>query len=847
MDKINITDYLSSVMKPARYIDHEINAVRKDLGNVSLKFGLAFPDTYEIGMSHLGMQILYSILNERADIACERVFAPWIDMETLLREKGAPLTTLESEIPLKDLDILGFSVQYELLYTNILNMLELGGIPLLSADRSNNDPLVIGGGPSVFNIEPMADFFDCILIGDGEQAVLDISNIVIQAKEEKKSRRELLEELTKIKGIYVPEFFDVSYNADGTIKAVTPLLEGYDRIEKSLITDLNKAPQPERPVVPSLEAVHDRLSIEIARGCTRGCRFCQAGMVTRPLRERKPERILDYMEKTLRNTGYDEVSLLSLSTGDYTSIEPLMCSTVAMLQDRRVSVSLPSLRVGTLGTNLASEIKKVRKTGFTMAPEAGSERLRRLINKGITEEDLLRGIREIFTLGWSVVKLYFMIGLPTETREDLNEIIRLGREVRRTAREAGGKKLKINMSAATFIPKPFTPFQWEPQLGLDDSSERLFYLRKEAKKSGLGLKWHDTRLSMLEGMFARGDRRLSGLLLCAFKKGCRFDGWSDVMSWARWQEAIVESGVDMDFYTTRRRDFSEILPWDHIDCGVTKEFLKTEMEQAVSLTETPDCAHARCTDCGVCDHKIVKNILHKTQTLENRRKNRTVAGVDPLRVRMVFSKTGRLRFLGHLDLVRVMTRAFARAGIVLCHSKGFNPKPKLNFATPLPVGIESTDEYMEMEIEPLGQYMPETFAQRINTVLPEGLKILSVKFIPLKVPPLSAMMQAQQYLIFLKNGPVGLDIEPQRIDAVVRDFLKQDSIEVRIERGDKVKVLDMRALVGQLSLTDDSTLSVTILKTQGSSIKPHEAVAHLLSIPASKACLLPILKTRTVL
>lgn len=838
----NIKDFLPLVRKPSRYIGGEVNSIKKDLSKVRLTFALAFPDAYEVGMSHLGLQILYQILNAREDIACERVYAPWADMEALLRDKGLRLSTLESSIPLSNLDILGFSLQYELSYTNILQMMDLGGVPFFSKERREGDPFVVGGGPSAFNPEPVSEFFDFFLLGDGEEAVLEIADAVIVGKEKGWKRGEVLEKFSSIPGVYVPSFFEPVYNEDGTIREITPLKPGYNKITKRTVPDINALPLPTRPVIPYMETIHDRVSVEIARGCTRGCRFCQAGSIYRPVRERTPANILKIVETALKNTGYDEVSLLSLSTGDYTLIEELITGLMSRAEKDRVAVSLPSLRVGTLSARLANEIKKVRKTGFTLAPEAGSERLRQLINKGIKEEDLFAAAHDVFSLGWKLMKLYFMIGLPTETDEDIAEIARLAECVRAIGKRASGKSPQINVSVASFIPKPYTPFQWEPQISLEECARRQGFLRAKLGSLNLGFKWHDPKMSILEGVFARGDRRLSGVILNAFKKGCRFDGWSERFSFDAWKAAFAEEGVEMDFYTARKRPHDEVFPWDHLNPGVTKEFLLKEMKAALDLARTPDCKVDRCSNCGVCDHKIIKNVTVVDDSLE-----KVMAGSAPepetLRLRLRFSKTGELKYLSHLELVNTIVRAIKRANLPLKYSQGFHPLPKISFSSTLPVGIESLDEYMDIELLKDGNVSAPGALERLNSVLPDGLKVLSAEAFSLKVSLPSAILT--EYFMDLKDCPLGLNIDSERIEGIVRDFLNKDSLKIRVDKGEEkaAKEIDIRAAVEALSVHGEGTLKLVLKKAEGSTARPHDILAALLDIPRQYASLIPVVKT----
>lgn len=855
----SIKEWLPLVRKPGRYIGGEVNSITKDLSTVRLKFGMAFPDAYEVGMSHLGIQILYQILNARQDVACERVFAPWLDMEALLREKGIRLSTLESGIALDKLDILGFSLQYELSYTNVLNMLELGGITLDSASRRKDEPFIIGGGPVAYNPEPVADFFDAFLLGDGEDAVLEISDAVIQGRAKSEDRIDILRRLSKIDGVYVPSFFDVSYNADGTVKKIVALAQGSAKIKKRVVPDINDVALPLRPVVPNVETIHDRVTVEITRGCTRGCRFCQAGMIYRPVRERRPENVVKIVRGALANTGYDEVSLLSLSAGDYTLIEDLLAVLMGRFVEGNVALSLPSLRVGTLSATLAGEIKKVRKTGFTLAPEAGSERMRTLINKGIKEEDLLKAANAIFTLGWRALKLYFMIGLPGETDDDVAEIARLADCVKKVGKLAcGGRAPQINVGLSTFIPKPFTPFQWEPQITLDECLKKHAAVRKRLSALKLGFKWHEPEMSVMEGVFSRGDRRLGRVILSAFKKGCRFDGWGEEFKFGLWQSAFKEAGMDPAFYTHRRRPLEEVFPWDHLDPGVTKPFLYGEWKRAVELSNTPDCKVDRCGACGVCDHKVIKNIVAadsgflKDMAAETMRQGQVSADgkrfkTPSVRMRLRFSKTAEARFLSHLELVSAVTRALRRANIPVKYSEGFHPLPKLSFSQPLPVGMESLDEYMDIEVEDTGGAMkPDELMERLNKTAPMGLRFLAAQTLSLQQGPASAIIKSEEYLIFLENGPLGLKISPENMDGILRDFHGKASVIVRIVKEKRTDEVDIKPLVGGLALAEGGALRLILRKGESKNIRPHDVLAGLFGISRADASLIPVLKIREI-
>lgn len=594
------------VEKPGRYLGNERGAIRKDLATVRCRFALAFPEVYEIAQSHLGLQVLYDILNRHAAIAAERCYAPWPDLERLLRARSLPLISLENGLALRDFDVVGFSLQYELTYTNLLTMLELGGIPWRTDDRTPDDPVVIAGGPCAFNPEPLAPFLDAVLLGDGEEAVIQIAEVVGQW--DRRDRAALHAQLADVPGLYVPSLFTPRYHADGTIAAVEPRDPGHAVVRKRVLPDLNSAPPPRAPVIPNITVVHDRASVEVMRGCVKGCRFCQAGYIYRPLRERDPEQVTEHTKQLVRNTGYEEVSLLSLSTGDYSGVNPVLKDLMDELTPERVAVSLPSTRVDALDPRILDQIRRVRKTSFTIAPEAGTQRLRDVIQKEYKEEELMDAARLFADLGWRAVKLYFMIGLPSETEEDVLGIALLAERVRRAA----GNRLKVTASVSTFSPKPHTPFQWAAELSLEETQARQSLLRHELHRRGIEFRWHDGRLTMLEGIFARGDRRLAPVIEAAQRQGARFDGWSEFARLDTWLEILAAQGLDPAFYL-RRRSLDETLPWDHLDAGLSKRFLRQELARAVEGTLTPDCSIERCTYCGACDFKAVTNVDYHTE------------------------------------------------------------------------------------------------------------------------------------------------------------------------------------------------------------------------------------------
>ena len=608
MRKLALSDeILMQVEKPARYIGNEVNAVMKNKDEVQVRFAMCFPDVYEIGMSHLGIQIIYDMLNQFEDVWCERVYSPWVDLDAIMRKEHIPLFALESQDPIKKFDFLGITIQYEMCYTNILQVLDLSGIPLLSKDRSEEDPIVIGGGPCTYNPEPICDFFDLFYIGEGETQYRNLLNLYTECKRKKESRKEFLRKAARIPGMYVPSLYDVTYKEDGTIKERIPLAEGIPMtITKELVSDVSNTYYPKKPVVPFIKVTQDRVVLEIQRGCIRGCRFCQAGQLYRPVRERSLEMLETYAVEMLENTGHEEISLSSLSSSDYSKLPELLDFLIEKCDERKINISLPSLRIDAFSLDVMNKVQDVKKSSLTFAPEAGSQRLRNVINKGLTEEVILEGSRLAFEGGWTRVKLYFMLGLPTETQEDIRGIAELSNKIaavfyETVPKEKRNGRVQIVASTSFFIPKPFTPFQWAPQCTKEEFLDKAYQTRtaitSQLNQKSIKYNWHEADVSVLEGILARGDRKLNQAILRAYEKGCMYDAWSEYYKNDIWMETFEECGIDISFYTTRARGDDESFPWDFLDCGVTKQFLLREWHRAQEESVTPNCK-MQCQGCG---------------------------------------------------------------------------------------------------------------------------------------------------------------------------------------------------------------------------------------------------------
>ncbi len=731
--KDKIQKQLLKVKSPSRYIGGEFNSIVKDKSKVDVRFAFCFPDAYDVGMSHIGMKILYSLKNARENWWCERVFAPWPDYEALMRENDIPLYGLESLDPIKEFDFIGFTIQYELCYTNILNMLDLAGLPVPAAERSEDDPIVIAGGPCVCNPEPLCDFIDLFVIGEGEEANLELMELYEQMKKSGEyTKQSFLERAAQIGGIYVPSFYDVSYKEDGRIESVVPNRAGVpEKVTKRIIADFDKVFYPEKFVIPFSEIVHDRSVVEVLRGCIRGCRFCQAGFIYRPFREKRADTILKEAKCLCSSSGYEELSLASLSTSDHYDIEGVLSKMTGYTEGERINLALPSMRIDRFNKELMEQLSKVRKSGLTFAPEAGTARLRDVINKNLTEDEIMSACRTAFEGGYAGVKLYFMLGLPTETDEDIIGIADLAKRIAdlyfNMKDRPRGQKLSISISCATFVPKPFTPFQFEPQISVDEINRRQKLLLDCVKgKRYINVSYHNYKISVLEAALAKGDRRQGAVIKRAWELGCKFDGWDELYNFDAWMQAFADTNTDIEFYSHRGSAYDEQMPWEHLDYMVTKEFLIRENKKAHEGIATRNCREG-CSGCGVnkaagkeCFADEKSGALTSpvpAQATAEAPHGEPLANKKPVRV--FFEKKGRAVYISHLDLLRAMQRALKRSELPVWYSEGFNPRIYLNFPLALSLGVEGTREPMDFYI--VEDISFEEIVSRLNGELPEGL------------------------------------------------------------------------------------------------------------------------------
>lgn len=824
----NYQEFLDRVRMPTRYIGGEVNSVVKNPEDVKLTFALAFPDLYEIGTSYFGGQILYHILNRRNDTAAERFYTPASDMEALMAENAVPMLSLENSTPLSSFDIIGFSLLYELNFTNILTMLKLSGIPFFAEERADTFPLIIAGGPCAFNPEPVAEFFDAVVIGDGEEVLDKLADMVIRFKEEGgSSKKSLLKELAGIQGVYVPSFFTPVYDDRGVLVETRCTEDGAAPVKRSILGSFDDNSFPVSPFVPFAKPVHDRLRLEIARGCSRGCRFCQAGMIYRPVRERSRENLIEIAQKSLDATGYRDISLLSLSTGDYSNLESLMEELSCLNKDHLTSISLPSVRAEKLTPGLMEIIRKVRKTGFTIAPEAGSQRLRDVINKKITEQEIFDTVNNAFQLGWQHIKLYFMVGLPHEKQADIEAICSLSRRLAGIKTKGSAKgRTKVNVSVAAFIPKAHTAFQRSGQISSAQAFETLDFLKENLRHPGINLKWQDPRMSMLEGVFARGDRRLAKVLAAAHENGCRLDGWADMFRFDLWERTFAEQGIDPDFYL-RERARREALPWDHIDSGISSEFLEKECRKAAEGVTTADCRDEECTGCGICDFETVAPVLDTSSSLPGSTPSNARGSKDRdefIKYEVFYSKLGRAGYFGHLEFAKIIRRAVRRAGLRVKYTRGFNPEMKIAFNNPLPVGMESEEEFFILHAD--AAHKPAEMADALNACLPGGINVNRIE-----VCSASHDMDDSGRSVY-KVVVNGLHLEQEAVDRFMAcdEWILED-----VSGKGKKRTTDLRQVVEKIEVIDSTLdschLSMVLQKCNQRIIRPGEILKHCFHVP----------------
>ena len=826
------TRILSRVSKPGRYLGNEHNIIKKEWQDLTTSIALAFPDVYDTAMPYNGFQILYHILNREADIAAERVYAPWPDMEALMREHGLPLYSLESKHALGDFDIVGFSLPYDLLYTNILTMLDLADIPIWSKDRTARDPFVIAGGTNAYNPEPVADFFDLVVIGDAEELVVELVRRIGAGRRAGRTRRQILEDVASMpEGIYVPEFYTHERNDQGQLVAINKnFQDAPDRVKSAKIPVLDASNYPIRPVVPIIETAQDRLALEVMRGCTQGCRFCHAGMVYRPVRERQPSELIETAKATLAATGQKNLSLLSLSTSDYTGLGEVVEGMRPYLKENRVSVSFPSMRLDTFTRDIAAIASEERKSGLTFAPEAGTWRMRRVINKLISDDDLRSSVKIALDGGWQTLKFYFMLGLPTETEADLQGIVDLIREVQEMARSYG--KIKINVTLSTFIPKPETPFQWEAQDSKEVIRQKIDFLMSRLRLKNVRASYRDPLYSEIEGVISRGDRRIAGAIYEAWARGARFDSWGDFFRYDRWMDAFKAAGVTYEDYLGQIDD-QAVLPWDIVDNGILKKFLRREKRKAYQEATVIDCRDG-CLACGVCDFEtiymqIVKDgtageskVKPETFTAPERIPEPELTNLTPvITARLRFSKRGMASYLGHLDVQNAFIRAIGLAGLPVVFSQGYNRRPKISSSPALPLGYTSTAEYLDIL---LYRQVPDIVAD-LNQYLPEGVQVEEVQFHAGRITALTGQITAVKQRIILENLPAEMSLP-----VLKQNFEQKNNVYIKRERKQRVISLDIKTYIQSIDIKGDSLEVITLVK-KGQGIRMNEFLPVFFEVP----------------